>query len=76
MSKEEFAVLQKKNGIRKVENAFDARFELEIWHYIPSLLNDKNEVVDTLSLFLSLREEPDERVQVALKELMEKFQWR
>lgn len=76
VSKEEFAVLQKRGVIREVENAFDAQFELEVWHYNPSILNNDNDLVDTLSLFLSLREEPDERVQLALKELMEKFRWR
>lgn len=76
VSKEEFAVLKKRDGVSEVENSFDARLELEVWNYNPSLLNDNNDVVDTLSLFLSLREEQDERVQLALKEMMEKFQWR
>jgi hypothetical protein len=48
---------------------------IETWSYNPGLLSDQN-VVDELSLYLSLRYNPDERVQSELKAMMENFPWR
>jgi DNA-binding MarR family transcriptional regulator len=48
--------------------------ELEIWSYSPKLLA-RNGVVDRLSLFLSIRDDNDERVQSALKGMMEQVEW-
>lgn len=48
--------------------------ELEIWSYSPELLAKKR-VVDRFSLFLSMREDNDERVQSALVEMMEQVEW-
>ncbi len=48
--------------------------ELEIWSYPPKLFA-KNGVVDRFSLFLSMREDNDERVQSALEGMMEQFEW-
>jgi hypothetical protein len=49
------------------------RIELEIWSYSPSLV--QGDEVDPLSLIASLREEPDERVQLALNELRDTMTW-
>jgi len=46
----------------------------QIWSYPPSLLPG-SQVVDPLSLTLSLKDEPDDRVQQALDELRNKFPW-
>ena len=43
---------------------------LQVWRYEPRLLA-RNGVVDPFSLYLSLKDEPDERVQIALEEMME-----
>lgn len=48
--------------------------QVQVWRYDPGLLARK-EVVDPFSLYLSLREEQDERVQMALEELMEVETW-
>jgi hypothetical protein len=48
--------------------------EIEIWKYDPELLARKG-VVDPLSLYLSLKNIKDERVEMALDTLLEKFQW-
>ena len=48
--------------------------EWEIWHYSPELVPG-SETVDPLSLMLSLQGNPDERVQLALDELKERFPW-
>lgn len=48
--------------------------ELEIWSYSPNLFANKG-VVDRFSLFLSTREDNDERVQSALESMMEQVEW-
>jgi len=48
--------------------------EIEVWKYSPALLATDGKV-DRLSLFLSLRESADERVQEALSEMMRDLKW-
>ena len=61
---------------------------VELWSYNPEFVNlsnstsenhdsglKRNQLVDKLSLFLSLKDNPDERVQGELKELMESISW-
>ncbi|OQC28192.1 MAG: hypothetical protein BWX71_00958 [Deltaproteobacteria bacterium ADurb.Bin072] len=48
--------------------------EIEVWKYSPALLATDGKV-DRLSLFLSLRESADERVQGALSEMMRDLKW-
>lgn len=43
---------------------------LEVWNYDPMLLGKKG-VADPFSLYLSLKDQDDERVQIALKEMLE-----
>src|SRR5690606_8845051 len=50
-----------------------SRIELQLWSYSPHLSG--NEVVDPLSIMASLRDDPDERVQMALTELRESLPW-
>ena len=52
----------------------EADLELEIWNYNPKLFS-KDGRVDPFSLYLSLRETTDERIEKALEELMEKVKW-
>jgi hypothetical protein len=47
---------------------------LEAWTYNPLLLGDNKEV-DPLSLYLSLRDTPDERVRQQLESLLEQVPW-
>jgi len=47
---------------------------VQIWRYEPALFA-RAERVDCFSLYLSLRDEPDERVQTALEEMMESIAW-
>jgi DNA-binding transcriptional ArsR family regulator len=53
---------------------YGADAQLESWSYNPALLSDHHQV-DTLSLYLSLRKDPDERVQAALEDMLEAFPW-
>ncbi len=48
---------------------------IEAWSYDPTLLSDEK-TVDPLSLYLSLRDNPDERIQSALTDMMEVLAWR
>lgn len=48
--------------------------EVEVWTYDPQLFTDER-VVDRLSLFLSLKDNADERVETALDEMMEAVPW-
>lgn len=52
----------------------DDRVELETWRYDPRVLAHHG-VVDRLSLHLSLRNAPDERVAQAAQQLLEPFGW-
>jgi hypothetical protein len=54
---------------------YEANAEVEAWRYDPALLSDGPDV-DPLSLFLSLRNSPDERVQAELADMMEALPWR
>jgi DNA-binding MarR family transcriptional regulator len=49
-------------------------FQVEIWNYPPRLFAE-SEVVDRFSLFLSLQDNKDERVESALQEMMAKIAW-
>lgn len=48
--------------------------QLEVWSYDPRVLGD-GPAVDRLSLYLSLRDDQDERVQQALEQLLEGVSW-
>lgn len=52
----------------------EAEYELEVWSYSPGLFaNDK--IVDPFSLYLSLRDIKDERIESAMEEMMESIEW-
>jgi len=52
----------------------EAGYELEVWSYSPGLFaNGKR--VDPFSLYLSLRDIKDERVESAMEEMMEGLEW-
>lgn len=47
---------------------------LEVWKYDPSLLSE-NEIVDRISLYLSLKSNNDERISSELTRMWEEFVW-
>lgn len=55
-------------------DAEHATARIEIWSYPPERLGD-NEMVDPLSLYLSLRDSQDERVQQQLEQLIAEVKW-
>ncbi|MEO8614821.1 MAG: hypothetical protein ABI600_06755 [Luteolibacter sp.] len=52
----------------------DANVQLESWGYNPLLLGG-SEAVDSLSLYLSMRDSADERIQQQLKQLIGEVNW-
>ena len=46
---------------------------VQVWRYKPEMLDKKT--VDPLSLWLSLQDRQDNRIQMALDEIVEKFPW-
>jgi DNA-binding MarR family transcriptional regulator len=52
----------------------EAIIEYEIWDYDPRYFVN-NDVVDKISLYLSLKDDEDERVQGELERMMETIQW-
>ncbi len=69
VSQNGFNELKKKKKIQIVNSA-DAQINLQVWKYNPGVLAD-DQVVDPLSLYLSLKDQEDERVQKALDTLLE-----
>ena len=61
-------------GIETLPELLPGACEWELWHYNPGLVQN-NDTVDPLSLTLSLQGNTDERVQLALDELKERFPW-
>lgn len=73
-----FYGLQKSNALVNA-NECEGRYCLEIWKYNPEtlasqLLKDAP-VVDPLSLYLSLKDSSDERIEMALDQIIKKFIW-
>lgn len=66
--------LQDVRGVQELPTADEAEVEVEVWSYEPGLLS-QGAAVDRLSLYLSLRDDTDERVQSALDEMMRGVTW-
>jgi len=48
---------------------------IEVWKYDPARLAGESVCVDSLSLYLTLKDDPDERVRGELKTLLEGMEW-
>ena len=66
---EEKGLLKEECGFAKYLNA-----KLQVWKYDPAPFVKDNRL-DSVSLYLSLKDSFDERVQACLKEMLEKEQW-
>ena len=64
--------IQREGAIKEVPPTEEAATSVEVWKYSP---HTWREIVDPLSLYLSLRDSPDERVQAALDLMLERFPW-
>lgn len=63
-----------KAGLRLLPIREEGAAELQVWRYLPETLSP-GDTVDIFSLYLSLMDEKDERIQKALSEMMEGFNW-
>lgn len=61
-------------GISFEPRAIADGIAVQVWRYQPGL-QAKEKTVDPLSLWLSLRDNRDDRIQIALDEIEEKFLW-
>ena len=61
-------------ALRPATGLDENRIEVQTWTYDPQRLA-RDGVVDRLSLYLSARESPDERVAQAAGELLETIAW-
>jgi hypothetical protein len=55
----------------------DAQFgdiRVEVWHYNPVIFADRG-IVDPLSLYLSMRDNTDERIKSSLEEMINNIKW-
>jgi DNA-binding MarR family transcriptional regulator len=66
--------LKTNKNLRVLEIREPGACELEIWSYPPELFA-KDGVVDPFSLYLSMQAVDDERVELALEEMMEQAAW-
>lgn len=69
-----YSDLLQKSAICSVNFPEEADFELELWHYDPFLFSE-NGIADPFSVYLSLQEKLDERVESALEEMMGQLKW-
>ena len=69
VSQNDFKMLKKKKQIQVIP-ASETEVHLEIWKYAPGVLASDG-IVDPLSLYLSMKDQEDERVQKALEALLE-----
>ena len=74
ISREEWKLLRQRHKAVVVPDQDPHAHEIEVWGYPPALLTELD-VVDPLSLYLSLKDNPDERIMSSLEEMMEKLEW-
>lgn len=66
-----------KKDLKQIGIEYDRQFgqnKIEVWRYNPRLFSTTG-VVDRLSLYLSLMDEKDERIQIELERLIDEMQW-
>ena len=61
-------------AIEEIGNKDEAKCKLQIWSYAPALFAE-GDTVDKLSLYLSLKDHRDERVEAAIEAMMETVGW-
>ncbi|MBT8373615.1 MAG: hypothetical protein KJN80_01750 [Deltaproteobacteria bacterium] len=74
LNRKQWKRVQTKNDVIILDITEPDASQFEIWSYSPKLFGE-NGVVDRFSLFLSMREDEDERVQSALEGMMEQVEW-
>ncbi len=74
ISSKVWKMIKEEDGLKQLPPIESDAIELEIWHYNPVTFATSG-VVDPFSLYLSLKDSKDERIQIALEEMMENIEW-
>jgi hypothetical protein len=74
VSREQWKKYHDRHKTIRVPAADPDGLEIQVWSYPPALFAQKA-VADPLSLYLSLKDDTDERTQGSLDEMMRKFGW-
>jgi len=74
VSREQWKKYRDRHKTIEVPAADPDGLEIQVWSYPPALFAQKD-VADPLSLYLSLKDDTDERTQGSLDEMMRKFGW-
>jgi len=74
LSRDDWKVVRGKQKVIEMREPDEHMQEIEVWSYRPHFFA-KGEFVDPISLYLSLRDNPDERVEAALDEMIRKLPW-
>lgn len=78
LEKTVFYGLQKSNALVNL-NDYEGNYAIEVWKYDPLTLvhemPNEMSVVDPLSLYLSLKDSKDERIEMALEQITDKYIW-
>jgi hypothetical protein len=70
----EWKLLEQQRKVVQLPWRVEGAIEIELWSYRPSLFANHN-TADRLSLYLSLKDTKDERVEEALEKMMEGMEW-
>ena len=70
----DWATVKKDLQSREIPFAEPGAWEIQVWSYDPNLCAADN-TVDRLSLYLSLKDDGDERTERALEEMMKSMDW-
>lgn len=73
MSASTFKALFNTGDIKEAKDQDSVKSHIEIWNYNPDFPD--NLVVDEVPLYLSLRDHPDQRIQIELDELKRRIEW-
>ena len=73
IGKDEFRSMKTLGTLRGLDKKYGDN-RIEVWLYNPAILSE-NKNVDKLSLYLSMKQEEDERVKGALEDLINEIQW-
>lgn len=74
LSREDWKSLRQRNKPIEVPSQDPDAQEIEVWSYPPALFAQRD-VVDPLSLYLSLKGDRDERIESSLDEMMRRLGW-
>lgn len=75
LSKDELSANIQGGAVCQADDPTGADCLCQVWSYPPALIHPDPHSVDTLSLYLSLRDSDDERTQIAIEQLIEEFPW-